>query len=114
MNPSYSAGRYLMKASGVSYMWLSASNTGKSRTRDGIVTPFSIDQSLPYPGAGPPGPGHQVNRSTGTSATLPGALRELPTGRARREGPAQGPGEGDQVLCSRGRTRRARSTLQVT
>ena len=36
MRPSYSDGRYLVKASVVSYMWLSASKTGKSSVRDGI------------------------------------------------------------------------------
>jgi hypothetical protein len=37
--PVYSAGRCLVNASVVSYMWLSASNTGKSSRRDkGIVS----------------------------------------------------------------------------
>src|ERR1019366_244216 len=49
MKPSYSAGRYFVKASGFSYMWLSASNTGKSRSRDGMIAPFSIDQPLQRP-----------------------------------------------------------------
>src|ERR1700722_1111321 len=79
MKPSYCAGRYLMNASGVSYMWLSASNTGKSRTRDGMVTPYSIVQSLPCPVAGPPGTGHQVSGYFLPPTTLPAGLRQRPT-----------------------------------
>src|SRR3974390_116689 len=41
MSPSYSGGRNFVNASVVSYMWLSTSNTGKSRTRDAIGYPFA-------------------------------------------------------------------------
>src|SRR5947209_5806608 len=40
MRPVYTDGRYFVRASRVSYMWLSASNTGKSRARDGMDRPF--------------------------------------------------------------------------
>ena len=41
MSPSYSFGRNLVKASVVSYMWLSASKTGKSTTVLGMRTSVS-------------------------------------------------------------------------
>src|SRR5665213_2304971 len=48
MRPSYSDGRNWVNASGVSYMWLSASNTGKSRSRDGMKnTPPCSSLSTP-------------------------------------------------------------------
>src|SRR3954447_12226338 len=39
MTPWYRSGRNFVSASRVSYMWLSASNTGKSSWRDGIWVP---------------------------------------------------------------------------
>src|SRR5580704_18749198 len=40
MRPAYSAGRYLVKASVVSYMWLSASKTRKSNVRGDMAVAF--------------------------------------------------------------------------
>ena len=50
-SPAYSAGRYLVKASVVSYMWLSASKTGKSITRAMVMLLLLSGDRL-----GPPGP----------------------------------------------------------
>src|SRR5947199_6865970 len=61
MAPLYWSGRNLVSASAVSYMWLSASNTSKSRTRDGIAG-FSFDDAA---GDAEPGPSPREDRSDG-------------------------------------------------
>ena len=43
IRPSYSGGRNFVKASVISYMWLSASKTGKSTMVFGISTSLCIE-----------------------------------------------------------------------
>src|SRR5580704_1257472 len=66
-SPSYSFGKNLVNASVVSYMWLSASKTGKS------TTPFDMATSVAAITAGP---GDALGRfSTSTSILYPGPSR---------------------------------------
>ena len=60
-----------MNASVVSYMWLSTSNTGKSRTRDGIGCLLALGLRIARPGCGSEARCYRVAcRATGRSPFL--------------------------------------------
>src|ERR1700730_693501 len=61
------SGRYFVSASRVSYIWLSASNTGKPRVREGTGDPPSSWLSEPARTAC----GGPLDRRTGTTRTRP-------------------------------------------
>ena len=108
---SYSAGRNFVNASVVSYMWLSTSNTGKSRTRDGIGCLLALGRrrrppwlwlrasddtefvpgdelvTVPQPAATRrPGPGSASVRREDGSAFLPGTRAHRLVRRANAAG----------------------------
>src|SRR5690349_2672820 len=91
MTPSYSLGRNLVRASVVSYRWLSASNTGKSSAR--VIRP-PLHWVVPLP-------------SMLAGRCRPSAGVGVPGGRRRRtEVPASGQragiGEGDHTATEAG------------
>ncbi len=68
INPSYSGGRNFVKASVVSYMWLSASNTGKSTILFAMAT-SRISSNRSHLGTPEGGCPHQVAPSEVTTVT---------------------------------------------
>src|SRR5580704_401487 len=80
-SPSYSFGKNLVNASVVSYMWLSASKTGKSTTPFDMATSAAADHNR--------GSGCLLRFSTSTSILYPGTVRAAnrrPEAWHRREG----------------------------
>ena len=75
MRPSYSGGRNLVKASGVSYMWLSASKTGKSSVRVGMASLLCCPLREPLPPSGT-APARQRPGSFPRTLTAPVAERK--------------------------------------